>query len=74
MPVVAGSPTASPMHLGSAMSNKLPSIDTAELSTVTGGFLPKLPFGAKWFGKSKPFKIPAADGPGHTAQRKPQGG
>ena len=54
------------------MTNKLPSIDTAQLSSVTGGlgFLPKLPFGASWWGKGEPMKIPAADPPGHTAQRR----
>lgn len=51
----------------------LQTIDTTELTSVTGGAsfnvnFPSLPSLPWWLG-GKPFKIPAADPPGHTRER-----
>lgn len=50
--------------------NTLPTIDLANLDTVTGGVC-KLPsFKLPWWLSTKPFVIPAADPPGHTKELK----
>lgn len=51
------------------MTNKMPPIETVDLDSVTGGNatgfrLPRLQ--VPWWLSRKPFKIPAADPPGHT--------
>jgi hypothetical protein len=51
----------------------LQTIDTQTLSTVAGGLSIKLPFQMPqlpWWVTGERFKIPAADPPGHTAERR----